>query len=294
MSITRLSDREQWELFIPEMGYMALLRNLRNFDDAGIPDALARTIGKKLSDAGEVKRSKQFPYSFHTAWLNAPSPRWKRHLDKALDFSVPNIPQLDGRNLVLVDTSGSMSAPISTRPVNQRKMTDPATGLDRNAVSKVPSRMGAAALFGIVLGMRNKGNVDLFSFADGQEDLTALTNPQGGDGILDAMGIFESRSGKVGHGTRIADAVTRTYRGHDRVFIFTDMQSMPDENHPTAWDVTSSVPKDKHVYGFNLAGYSNSSMDTGVFRHEIGGLTDATFSLIKNIESGVSGEWPWS
>jgi len=130
MSVQRLTDREQWELFIPEMGYMALLRNLRNFDDAQVPDALAKAVAKKLSDPGEVKRSKQFPYAFHTAWLNVPSPRWKKALDKALDLSVPNLPELDGRNLILVDTSGSMSAPISNTPQARRgrMAMDPNTG----------------------------------------------------------------------------------------------------------------------------------------------------------------------
>jgi len=155
--------------------------------------------------------------------------------------------------------------------------------------------MGAAAIFGIALGMRNKGKVDLWSFATGQEDLTALTNPQGGDGIIDAMTILERRSGNVGHGTDIGGAIRNTYKGHDRVFIFTDMQSMPDEyaRMNPGRDVTMSIPENKHVYGFNLAGYSNSAMDTNEFRHEMGGLTDATFSLIKNIENGVAGEWPW-
>jgi hypothetical protein len=293
MSIARLSNKEQWELFIPQMGYMALLRNLRNFDDADIPDSFAKTIGEKLSSPYEVKTSKQFPYAFHSAWMNVPSPRWKKYLDEAVNLSVPNIPQLDGRNLILVDTSGSMTAPM-TPPTRTRKTIDPSSGLSQRYAPKTPSRMGAAALFGIALGVRNSGNVDLFSFADGQEDLTALTTAP--EGILAAMDIFEQRSGIVGHGTQIAEAVKRTYQGQERVFIFTDMQSMPHEGeyaHPSR-DITHAVPADKHVYGFNLAGYTNSAMNTGVFRHEMGGLTDATFSLVKNIESGVSGEWPWT
>jgi TROVE domain len=295
MSTARLSDNKQWELFIPEMGYMALLRNLRNFDDSGVSDKTARAIGKRLADPDEVAKSKQFPYAFHSAWLNVPSARWKNYLNKALNYSVPNLPLLDGRNLVLVDTSGSMAASMSVnRPNRSRRSVNPSTGQDQYMSVKVPTRMAAGALFGIALGMKNKGNVDLWHFATGQEDLTSLTNPPAGEGVLDAMGILEKCSGRVGHGTDIGEAIRNTYRGHDRVFIFTDMQSMPDENYPSAYDVTSGVPGDKHVYGFNLAGYSDSSMGTGRFRHEMGGLTDATFSLIRNIEAGMSGEWPWS
>ena len=37
---TRLTDAEQWEILIEEMGYMAQLRNLRNLDKAKINSAL--------------------------------------------------------------------------------------------------------------------------------------------------------------------------------------------------------------------------------------------------------------
>jgi hypothetical protein len=33
------------------------------------------------------------------------------------------------------------------------------------------------------------------------------------------------------------------------------------------------------------AGYGN--------RHKLGGLTDATFALIPNIEAGAAARWPW-
>ena len=162
MSITRLTDKQQWELFIPEMGYMALLRNLRNFDDANIDGQVAVSIGDKLASPEQVAKSKQFPYAFHTAWLNVSSPRWKKYLDKAINFSVPNIPELDGRNLILIDTSASMGAELSshTRQLQRgrrKQIINPATGEDDYVEVKVPSCVDAAALFGIALGIRNPG-----------------------------------------------------------------------------------------------------------------------------------------
>jgi hypothetical protein len=38
----KLPKRDLWTAMIPSMGYMALLRNLRNFDDAGVPDNVAQ------------------------------------------------------------------------------------------------------------------------------------------------------------------------------------------------------------------------------------------------------------
>jgi hypothetical protein len=60
-------------------------------------------------------------------------------------------------------------------------------------------------------------------------------------------------------------------------------------------DVSASVPERTPVYGFNLVGYRHSAMPSGHGnRHELGGLTDATFSLIPNIEAGMAARWPWA
>ncbi len=58
--------------------------------------------------------------------------------------------------------------------------------------------------------------------------------------------------------------------------------------------MSASVPARIPVYGFNLAGYRHSAMAAGLGnRHELGGLTDATFTLIPNIEAGLAARWPW-
>ena len=78
--------------------------------------------------------------------------------------------------------------------------------------------------------------------------------------------------------------------------IFTDMQTFPDRRRwgPLVGDVSGSVPARIPVYGFNLVGYRHSAMPAGFGnRHELGGLTDATFSLIPNIEAGLAARWPW-
>jgi hypothetical protein len=79
--------------------------------------------------------------------------------------------------------------------------------------------------------------------------------------------------------------------------IFTDMQIFPDQAN---WgghvgDVSANVPAQTPVYGFNLVGYGHSAMPAGHGnRHELGGLTDAAFSLIPNIEAGAAARWPWA
>jgi len=151
----------------------------------------------------------------------------------------------------------------------------------------------AAALFGLATGVRNRDRADLYGFANGQFRVERSAYRLS---VLKSVEAFTRRIGEVGHGTRIAEAVRATYRGHDRVMIFTDMQTFPDRAgwSPPVGDVSASVPAHIPVFGFNLVGYRHSAMAAGRGnRHELGGLTDATFSLISNIEAGLAARWPW-
>jgi TROVE domain len=267
-----LSKADQWRLILPQLGYLALIRNLRNLDEAGLSDEEAAKLAARIADSEQVRRSRQFPFRFLSAYLNAPSLRWGHALEKALDAAVGNIPGLPGRTLILIDTSASMGQPLSRR--------------------STMTIVQAAALFGLATGIRNRDRADLVGFADGQFRVQRSAYRLS---VLKSVAAFTSRIGEVGHGTRIAEAVRATYRGHDRVMIFTDMQTFPDRaGRGLVGDVSASVPAHTPVYGFNLVGYRHSAMPAGFGnRHELGGLTDATFSLIPNIEAGLAARWPW-
>ncbi|MEV4159263.1 TROVE domain-containing protein [Nonomuraea dietziae] len=254
-----------WEAIIPSMGYMALLRNLRNFDEAGVSDEVASQIAAKLSNPEEVARSRQLPFRFYSAYLNAPSLRWGHALDKALSLATGNVPAFEGRTLILVDTSASMTG----SRVSSRSSVSPAQ---------------AAALFGVVLA--SKGGADLYGFADRvfRHDLGK------GASVLKELNRFVDRIGEVGHGTQIAESVRRTYDSHDRVIILSDMQTM----NGYGGNVTDAAPKHIPMYGFNLAGYQHAAMPAGSGnRHELGGFSDATFKLIPLLEAGRNADWPF-
>ena len=57
-------DAEAWEAAIPNMGYMALLRNLRNFDEAKVSGASTNYVKGVITDPERVAKSRQFPYRF--------------------------------------------------------------------------------------------------------------------------------------------------------------------------------------------------------------------------------------
>lgn len=260
-------DAKAWEAMIPSMGLMALARNLRNFDEAGVSDAVAEQVMARLADPDEVRASKMFPYRWLAAYEHAPSLRWAYALDKALRASLSALPELPGRSLVLVDTSDSMRGAMSGK--------------------STMSRLKAAAVFGVALAVRNAGRVDLHGFATG----VFRHDVRPGGSVIDEVKRLCDRRGEVGHGTQIADSIRATFNGHDRVFIFSDMQTMSGYH---SHGVTDSVPRSVKMYGFNLAGYAAAAFDAGSRnRIELGGLSDATFRMVPLIEAGRSSSWPW-
>lgn len=286
---TGLTKRQQWNLIIPHMGYMAVLRHLRDFDECGLGASMVNKLTHRIADPGEVAASRQLPFRFLSAYLNIPSLRWGQALEQALQACVPNIPTLDGRTLVLIDMSGSMMEPFSQGP--------------RTPHGKRPAMLHVAELFGVALALRNPQTTDVWGFADTQMRIGNIT--QGGS-ILKTVELITSHSTKIGLGTAIEYAVRETYDGHDRVVILSDMQTMPSDMVRPEYreyyrpgrevgDINAALPADVHVFGFNLAGYTHTAMVSGSpYRHELGGLTDHTFATIPMLESGKAGQWAWN
>jgi hypothetical protein len=264
---SKVDKARLWQAMIPSMGYMALLRNLRNFDEAGISEQAIDDVIARLTDPVAVAKSRQFPYRFLSAHRAAPSLNWDRALEKALGWSCANVPALPGRTLVLVDTSGSMRRTVS----------------DKSKVRHVD----VAVLFGAVLATRGV-DVDLVGYADG-----SFVHPliKGGS-VLKQIGAFNARIGEVGHGTQTTAAVREHFNGHARVVVISDEQTMG-----SYWgngDLSASVPADVPLFAVNTNGYAASGIDaTQPHRYEIGGFSDKLFTVIDLLSRGRSAQWPW-
>lgn len=249
------ASAEDWERVIPQMGYMALLRNLRNFDKHGASDEVAGRVAAKLSDPAEVAASRQFPFRFHSAWKATGSMRWGPALEKALELSVGNIPKVSGRTLILVDTSGSMSGRMS----------------DRSTVT----RYEVAALFGLALAKACE-DATVVSYSSGDQEF--ILKP--GESVLRASERFPFLNG----GTYTWSTYQKwAWKEHyDRAVILTDEQA-----HDS--DTGGGV-----VFTFNLAGYRLMHAAHGVKgRYLFAGLNDAAFKLIPMLDGVSKGRWPW-
>lgn len=112
------NNRETWERLIAseKVGYMALLRNLRNIiktNPSNIDAALNR-----ISDAEFVRKSKQLPFRFLSAYKSVCDVCGSKVLDAletAVEVSIENMPKLNGTTVIAVDVSGSMSSKVSAK-----------------------------------------------------------------------------------------------------------------------------------------------------------------------------------
>ncbi|HXU20619.1 MAG TPA: TROVE domain-containing protein [Verrucomicrobiae bacterium] len=204
--------REAWERLLREqkLGALALLRNLRNMREAQVDESLV------LAALGEMNTARVLPFRFLAAARYAP--QWEERLEQAMLKSVANAEKLSGKTIVLVDVSGSMTAPLSRRSEMQR--TD--------------------AAYGLAVLLREIGEkVSVFSFSDKLAQVPARR----GFALRDAIDGSQRHNS-----TQLGAAVGELNRNenYDRLIVITDEQ---------AHDTVPS-PKGKG-YVINVASYKN-------------------------------------
>ncbi|MES2662239.1 MAG: TROVE domain-containing protein [Pseudomonadota bacterium] len=102
--------KEVFERLLREkkLGYMALLRNLRNMSLSGVDQDL---IFNALRDGAE--KSKALPFRYLAAARAVP--QWEEQIDEAMQLATKNIEKLNGKTVLLIDISGSMSDSLSSK-----------------------------------------------------------------------------------------------------------------------------------------------------------------------------------
>lgn len=108
------ASAEAWNEASKNMGFMALIRNIRNFETHNANQAIKKTMSV-LKSKEDVLNSKQLPFRFYSAWKHSKDQKMKDALQKALVTSLDNIPKLNGNIAIFSDTSGSMDQPVSKK-----------------------------------------------------------------------------------------------------------------------------------------------------------------------------------
>jgi hypothetical protein len=112
------NNKETWEKLINsgKVGYMALLRNLRNIIKAN-PSNIQQ-VYDIIQDPEHVRKSKQLPFRFLSAYKSVKDISGSKVLDvleNAVDASIENLPKINGTTVIAVDVSGSMRSKISEK-----------------------------------------------------------------------------------------------------------------------------------------------------------------------------------
>ena len=181
--------RETFERLIAEnkLGALALLRNLRGMQVAGVPK---RTIAKAL-DAMRVDRV--LPYRFIAAARYAPD--LEPELESAMFRSIEGHARLKGKTTLLVDVSGSMDSLMSRQ--SEMARLDAACGL-------------------AVLAREICDEVEVYTFSNHVVKVPARR----GFALRDAI-----VSSQTHWGTELGKAIAEVDRKGRRLIVFTDEQS---------------------------------------------------------------------
>ena len=208
--------KETFERLIREnrLGYMALLRNLRNCLQAGCDPALIEGAIRARKGAGRV-----LPFRFIAAAKHAP--QFEPALDEAMLATMAGLEKLPGRTVCLVDHSGSMSAPISAK----------------SDLARSDAASGVAIL---VRGLAEQCRVFAFS------DWLAEVAPRQGMALRDAI----SQAGRMG-GTMLGAAVRKINElPYDRLIVVTDEQSHDSVPNPVGKGYLINVASAKNGVGY--------------------------------------------
>ena len=279
------SNKESWETILPKMPFMARLRNLRNFLQKDVDVA---PVIKMLKDEKAVRKSKQFPYRFLSAYKEIQEVESKQApsvlgaLETALELSVANVPHLKGTTFITSDNSGSMRDTMSER-----------------------SKMTRIEVGGLMAAMSNKFCDDAVCSVFGENFAVVNLNPK--DSILTNS---QKLAGKgVGHNTnawKAIDYLNRQKLKVDRVILFSDEQCYDDrgygESLAAQWQKYRSAVNPKAImYSIDLAGYGTSQFPQDANVCLLAGWSDRVLqfipayeqkeSVLKHIESIQPGEY---
>lgn len=269
---TKGSTRENWEAIVPKMGYMALLRNLRNLIAKKVDMA---PVIRKLTDPIEVAKSKQFPYRFYSAYKEIDRvPGSTKVLDAisvAADLSVVNVPVFEGRTFVTCDISGSMSTTVSDRS----KMT----------------LKDAGCLFGAIVNSKSADSVVSVFATD-----HIPVNISRRDSLISNTEklLRQDTNGCGTNAYKVMDWLIDNKVFVDRIILFSDMQCYnstrgnirSDSNVYSGFiDYRKKVNPKVFMYSFDLASYATTQIPKDTPRVFIGGgFSDKILNLIPMFE----------
>lgn len=207
------------------LGYLALLRNLRNMSDAGVDESL-------IKGALETARGREKVLPFRFIAAARACPRYEPLLDVAMADAILALPKLKGRTVVLVDVSGSMDERLSAKSDLRR--------------------IDAAAALGSVV---NAENLRVFTFSNMIREVAPRRGMAGVDAVIKSQ---------PHQGTHLREALIQIHASveYDRIIIITDEQTSDGITDPKGKGYLINVASAKNGVGYgkwtHLDGFSEN------------------------------------
>ncbi len=265
----RLSKKDIWTELVKsgEMGYMALLRNLRNISEAQLnPDDEKEYVCNVISDRDAVLKSKQFPYAFLNAYdaiESVGSSRLKTAISIALDHSLSNLPVIGDNVWIIMDCSQSM------------------TQTNQGGVQLVNSPLKTASIFTAALAKANADarNLKITMFSDRAE----MVNVNTSDSIMSiAQGIFKkSYGGGTNMGAALELKKTLGFEP-DTIVIISDMEV----NRLSGGTVPSGFAPEAIKIALNLNSRDSTPIGEKAGWYQLAGWSEKLFAMIPAMRTG--------
>lgn len=246
-----------------KIGYLALLRNIRNIIKTGSKPELVKGACELLTDEKLIKQSLVFPHQIDLALevilsefgADKATPFLKA-LNTAYKLAIPNLVELftSGRTAVVFDSSGSMSTPISL--ANKKQGSEAAIAKASLIAATLAKGIGA----------------DVYHFANSCKQIKV--NPL--DTVNTLKKQFLSVQGQVGYGTEFNSIFQTLGNKYDRIFIISDMQGCDI--------IRNQVHNDKHIYSIDITGYGTSMFKPGSKIYPIYGYSADIYEMVKKVE----------
>lgn len=267
---------QKWEELIDsnKIGYMALMRNLRNIMEANVSGFHIEKVCQYLSNEKAVLNSKQLPFRFLAAYRELKESKSKYTamvldaLETAVMVSAQNIKGFDTHTAVVIacDVSGSMQNNIS--PKSKVMLYD----------------------IGLMLGMLMQSrckNVVSGMFGDRWK---VINMPK--RSVLSNVNEYYKREGEVGYATNgylvLEDLISRKEIA-DKVMLFTDVQmwnsNATKDSFANSWNRYKNIAPNAKLYLFDLAGYGQAPAN--IEKNDvylIAGWSDKVFDVLHALE----------
>ena len=245
-----------WRRLLAEnkLGYFALMRNLRNIIQLEDKELKEMAFNAML-DEKAIKRSMLLPFRFSTAYdeMAKIDSDAMRVVSRACEIACNNVPKLDGKTLIALDVSGSMSS---------ARVAD------------------IASLFTAVLLKSN--DCDLITFSDDATYRRVNTD----DSVMTIKNSIKYACG----GTNFEAIFLTANKAYDRVILLSDMQAWLHigffaKSPKAAYEKYKrdfSAPNCK-FYSIDLAGYGTMQLPQPDV-YCLAGFSEKIFDLMKHFE----------